>query len=122
MVSKTKIKERMKKKLNPELAETIFLAQKNKGWLEVARRISAPTRTHVSINLDEIEADTETGDTVVIPGKVLSRGNLSKKVRVVSLAISEAAKEKLKESKSEYATIKEEIKKNPKAQGVKILL
>ena len=69
----------------------------------------------------EINAHTKEGDTVVIPGKVLSKGELTKKIRLCALGISEVAREKLKKTKTEYATILEEIKKNPRAEGIKVI-
>ncbi|MBX4212122.1 50S ribosomal protein L18e [Candidatus Pacearchaeota archaeon] len=121
MISRTMIKARMHRKTNPSLAETILMAHKNKGWNEVAKLISTSTRNHSSVNLSDIDKNTKEGDTVIIPGKVLGSGNLTKKVRICSLAISESAKEKLKETKSEYVSIAEEIKINSKAQGIKII-
>ena len=109
------------KKTNPFLEETISLSLKNKPWLPIAKLISSPTRSHPSINLEEIDSQTETGDTVLIPGKVLAKGDLSKKVRIVSLTISSPALHKLSKTKSEFATIKEEIEINPKAEGVKVI-
>ena len=121
MISKTKISKRIRRKINPEIVETLRLAKKNKGWERVAYLISGPTRKYSSINLRKIEKETKEGDTVVIPGKVLGLGTISKKVRVCALNFSESAKEKLKEQKSEIVTIFEEIKKNPKAEGIKII-
>lgn len=121
IISKTKIKSRTRKKTNPVLVETISTARKNHGWLPVAKMLASPKALHSSLNLSDIDRQTTPGDTVVIPGKVLSGGNLTKKVRICALSISEKAKEKLKESKSEIVSILEEIHKNPKAQGVKIL-
>jgi len=120
-VSKTKIKFRRKKKTNQELVETISLALKNKPWGKISQFLSSSTKKYSSVNLYQIEKQTSAGDTVVIPGKVLSQGELTKKVRICSLSISEAAREKLKKTKSEYVSILEEIKKNPKAQGVKLI-
>jgi len=61
------------------------------------------------------------GDTVVIPGKVLSEGEISKKIRVVAKGFSEKAREKLLKSKTPIAFIEEEIKTNPEGKGIKIL-
>ena len=121
MLSKTKIKERTRRKTNPYLEETIRLALKHENWIPVAKILSGATRNQGSINLSQIEEKTKVGDTVLILGKVLSEGNITKKIRICSLSISSAAREKLKSSKSEFATIMEEIKKNPKAEGVKVI-
>lgn len=121
MKSRTKIKSQSSRKTNSELAETIQLALKNKPWNPIAAILSGPTRQYSKINLEKIEKHTKLADTIVIPGKVLSQGNLSKKVRIAALSFSEKAKNKLKESKSEIVSILEEIKKNPKFEGVKII-
>ena len=74
-----------------------------------------------NLNLTEIDKDSKEGDTVVVPGKVLSQGEINKKIKVVALGFSEKAREKLMKSKSDPTTILEEIKKNPDAKGVKML-
>jgi large subunit ribosomal protein L18e len=121
MISNTKLKNRIRRKTNPELAETIKLAMKNEAWRDIAKILSGPTKKLSSVSLSKIESESKAGDTVVIPGKVLSQGELKKKLRICALSISENALEKLKESKSDFATIIEEIKKNQKAQGVKLI-
>lgn len=121
MKSQTKIKLRSKGKTNPELEEIIKLARKSSGWTEVAFKLSGSTKSQSSLNLYQIDSQTNEGDTVVILGKVLSAGELTKKIKIVALGISETAREKLKESKSEFINLLEELRKNPKAEGVKIL-
>ena len=121
MISKTKIGKRIKNKKDEYIVETILLAKKNKGWLKIAQILSAGSRSYSSINLKEIDEKTKEGDTIIVPGKVLGSGELSKKVRICSLGFSESAKEKIKHKKGEIVTILEEIRKNPKAEGVKII-
>ncbi len=119
--SKTHIKEKARRKTNPSLVETITLARKSKYWHALAHSISGPSRKHAAVNLDTIEKQTKAGDTVIIPGKVLASGDITKKVRISSLSISKAALEKIKKVKGEYVSLAEEIKKNPKAEGIKVL-
>lgn len=120
-LSKTKIKNRASKKTNPDTVETLQLALKNKAWHDVAKIISGPTRNYSSKNLFEIDKEAKANDIIVIPGKVLSKGELTKKVKIAALSFSEKAQEKAKQSKSELVTILEEIKKNPKGEKIKIL-
>ena len=121
MISKTKIGKRIRRKTNPEIVATILALKKNKEWIKVAQIISSSARKYSSVNLDEIEKQTKEGDTVVIPGKVLSEGELTKKVRICSFSISQTAKDRLKKTKSDWAPISEEISKNAKAEGLKII-
>lgn len=119
--SKTKIEKQTLKKRNPEMVETIRAAKKKEKWLKIARILSGPRRKMPNLNLTEINKDSKEGDTVVVPGKVLSQGEINKKIKVVALGFSEKAREKLMKSKSDPTTILEEIKKNPDAKGVKML-
>ena len=121
MLSKTAIKMRIERKSNPIVTETIQLAFKHEAWLKIAAILSGSTIRLPAKNLYEINTVAETGDVIVIPGKVLSTGELTKKIKIVALSISQIAKESLKESKSEFIPLIEEIRKNPKAEGVKIL-
>jgi large subunit ribosomal protein L18e len=118
--SNTKITRQTKAKGNPELVETIHLAKKNKGWHRVAEILSYPRRKRPEMNLDEISIRAK-GSMVLIPGKVLSQGELDKKIKVVAFNFSKTAKEKLEKAKIEYSNIITEIKKNPDAKGIEIL-
>ena len=120
-VSKTLVKFRTRKKTNSSTQEIVRSALKQKAWSHIAQILSASTRSYSSVNLEEIDKATKAGDIVVIPGKILSSGELTKKVRICALGISSSAKDKLKETKSEFVSILDEIKKNPKAEGLKIL-
>lgn len=119
--SKTKISKQINRKQNPELVQTLVEAKKNENWLEIARILSGPRRKRINLNLEEIEKNSKEGDAIVIPGKVLSLGEINKKLKIVALDFSEKAKEKILNSKGQTLSICEEIKANPKAKGVKIL-
>ena len=121
MKSVTKIKKQIQKKTNQELVETILSATKNEKWLDVARVISGPRRKRMNLNLDQIEKIAKDGETIVIPGKILSQGDLGKKIKIVALAFSENAMEKLSRAKRDFSTIVEEIKKNPDAKEIRII-
>ena len=124
MVSRTHIKFRTHVKSNPAIKDTITAAlkTKNKTWHIVAQRLSAATRKYSSINLSKIDTMTSAGDTVVVLGKVLSSGDITKKVRVCALGFSTTTRDKLKKTKSEAVSILDEIVNNQKANGVKLLI
>ncbi len=121
MKTKTKIETQLRKKTNQEVVETIIKSKKSKNWFEVAKVISGPRRKRVVMNLEEINKIVKEGEHVLIPGKVLSKGNLDKKIKIVASDISEVAKEKLEKAKISYSNILDEIKKNPEAKGLRIL-
>jgi ribosomal protein L18E len=58
---------------------------------------------------------------VIVVGRVLGLGDIKKKISISALGFSTQAKEKLKKAGCETKKIKEEIEKNPKLGGVKIL-
>ena len=121
MKTKTKIDKQIQKKSNKELVETIIAAKKKDKWLKVARILSGPRRKAISLNLGQINENSKDGETIIIPGKVLSQGEISKKIKIVALSFSEKAKEKLLKSKTPSLSIIEEIKKNPDIKKGRIL-
>ena len=121
MKSKTQIEKQLERKSNPELVKTIIEAKKKKNWVEVAAMLSSPKARRISMNLSKINDEAKEGEIVVIEGKVLSQGELNKKIKVVALGFSEMAKEKISKAKGEALTILEEIKKNPEAKNVRFL-
>ena len=120
-ISKTRLKPRIRRKTKPETSKAIFLAMKNPNWMKYAKILSESTRKHASVNLEEIDKSAKLGDSILVVGKVLSMGDITKKVRIISFSISESAREKLKKTKSDWVSILEEVKANPKAEGLKII-
>lgn len=121
MKSKQTIEKQLQKKKNMKLVETIILAKKNKAWLEVASILSGPKRNRKNINLNELNKELKEKEILVVPGKVLSQGDIDKKGKVVALAFSKKAEEKLLNAKVEVSGIFDEIKKNPEGKGIRIL-
>ena len=121
MKSKTQIEKQMQKKNNSELVETFMNAKKKDKWIEIAGIISGPRRKRINLNLDEINNQAKEKEKIIVPGKVLSQGEINKKIKVIALGFSEKAKEKLKKSGCEFSNILTEIKSNPSAEGIRIL-
>lgn len=119
--SKTKISFQARKKMNPEIVSTINLAKKNKEWIEVAGMLATPRTNQVEVNLDIINKSAKEGEILVVPGKVLSTGEINKKIHLVAFSFSEKAKEKLLKSGSKISSIIDEIHKNPQGKGIRIL-
>jgi large subunit ribosomal protein L18e len=121
MKSKTKISKQLERKSNSNLMETIIAGKKQEAWNEIAGILSSPRRNKICINLEQINKDAKAGEIVVVPGKVLSQGDIDKKIKVVAFSFSEKAREKLLSVKCEVSYILDEIKSNPSAKGIKIL-
>lgn len=88
-----------------------------KIWKAIAKNLEKPTRQRCSVNISKINRYATENEIIVVPGKVLSQGNLNHKVTVAAYQFSQAAKDKLKDTIS----IQELMKKNPTGKGVKII-
>jgi len=117
-ISKTKIEKRLRKKTNPILVETIIKLKKINP--EIAKILAMPRKKYIKINLDYIEKKCKNGEKILIPGKVLGSGNLTKKIDIAAWSVSKKALEKIKQSNSEFIWIGKEIKTN-KLKGLRLL-
>ena len=62
-------------------------------WKDLANRVDKPTRNNTVVNVAKLDnlAKKFKGKTLVVPGKVLSLGNLEEKVTIVAVSASEKA-------------------------------
>jgi len=115
------------KSTNPELLNLIRSLRKKtreseaKIWSAVADYLSRSKRRRITVNLSQLNRHTVTGETVVVPGKVLGAGEINHSLNVVAFAFSEQARSKILKSKGKCMSIPELIGKNPKGSGVKII-
>ena len=79
--------------------EKISRKNKEKIWLDIAKRLKKPSRNIVSVNLWQIERlaknEKTKKKTFLVPGKVLAYGDLESKVNVAAFKFSDVAKEKI---------------------------
>jgi len=111
MKTKNRIEIQLRKKRNQELVDTIIAAKKSKEWLPVASLLTGSRRNKISINLKELDENIEAGKMLVVPGKVLSVGELSKKTKIVALSFSGKAKEKIIKSEVKLLIYSMKLKK-----------
>lgn len=95
--------------------------QNVKIWKRIASDLEKSTRNRRIVNLFSIDRFAKDKETVIVPGKVLGTGELSKKVNVVAYSISKQAQDKIKDAGASFMTIPELLKKNPKGSNVRIL-
>lgn len=119
IISKTKIESRSSKKTNKSLAEAITLIKKKNP--EFAKQLAMPLKKWAELNLDQIDRATKDNEAIFIPGKVLSSGKVSKKLKIVAWKASEKAIEKMKEAKVDFIEVVEEIKKNPELKNLRLI-
>ena len=107
------------KTTNQELFDTIRACKKvanSKGigaYSKIADELSRSASQRAEVNLDKIEKLAKTGDVVIIPGKVLGTGILSKKVHIVAFSCSDSAKEKIKTAGATFSTLIEYVNNKP---------
>lgn len=95
--------------------------QKAPIWKRIAEDLETSTRKRRVVNLSRINRFSKENDMIVVPGKVLSSGNLDKKLTVAAWDFSEMAKKKIKEANSKAVAIEKLIDDNPKGKDVKII-
>ena len=114
-------------KTNPNHIEIINkLNKKSKSedaaiWKDVADRLSRSNRRTAEVNLSDINRRAVADETILVPGKVLSNGELDKKVNVVALKFSAKAQDKIENAGGECISIDEIIETNPKGSNIRII-
>ena len=89
-------------------------------WKRVADDLERPTRQRRTVNVFGIDAHARSGETVVVPGKVLGEGDLTKSVTVAAFAFSDGAREKINKA-GKALSIRDLLRTNPKAAKVRLL-
>ncbi len=90
-------------------------------WKKVASELSRPRRKRVEVNLSKLEQYAADDTTLLVPGKVLGSGVVSRKVNVAAFAFSGKAKELIGAAGGKAMTIESLHKSNPEGRGVMIL-
>ncbi|ERH13632.1 MAG: ribosomal protein L18E [halophilic archaeon J07HB67] len=115
-------------KTNPRLqdliAELKSVARETDAgvWRDVAARLEKPRRTHAEVNLGRIDryADAEGDETVIVPGKVLGSGVLTKDVTVAAVDFSGTAETKIDQA-GEAVRMEEALSNNPEGSNVRVI-
>ena len=111
---------------NPILKELVqelrILSYKEKAplWKRLADDLEKPSRQRRSANIWKINKYTSDKEIALVPGKVLSEGELTKKMTIAAFQFSKEAMNKINK-KGKAITIKELIKENPKGKNVRII-
>ena len=114
-------------KTNPQLVATIdnlkAITRDNNAaiWRDIALRLEKPKRNWAEANLSKLERYAKDGETIVVPGKVLAAGSISKKIIVAAFSFSDAAAKAIVAAGGKTMTFEELAKENPKGTGVRIM-
>lgn len=110
-------------KENSELASLIENLKKAERpiWKRVAHDLSKPRRKKVQVNVSKIEQYAKGDNILLIPGKVLGSGGLTKKVTVAAYAFSETAKSLITKAGGKTITIGDLQRSNPQGKGITLM-
>jgi large subunit ribosomal protein L18e len=115
------------RKENPELARVIIdlkkaaKAHKAPVWRAVADRLSRPRHQVFPLNVGHLERLAEPKETVVVPGKLLAQGHLTKPLTVGASSYSTEARSKVQAVGGTTLSIPELLKSHPDGKGVRLL-
>ena len=98
------------------------ISEKNKFKLKLAKLLSRSERKTNPVNIGKLQRVCKENEKIVVPGKVLSTGEISKPLTVYAKSFSEPAKNKIEKAGGKTAGITELIKENPKGTGVRIVM
>lgn len=99
------------------------LSKKEKApiWARISEELSKPTRSRREINLSRLEVNLDKAEVALVPGKVLSAGEFSKKNTIAAFRFSDKAKEKITKAGGKAISIQQLIRENPKGKKVRII-
>jgi large subunit ribosomal protein L18e len=114
-------------KTNPLLIDLINQLKKealdnNKPiWKDVALRLQKSSKNWPEVTLKRIDKHVNEKETALVPGKVLSSGELTKKIPIAAWNFSDKAKQKITDAGGTAMTIEELLKKNPEGKNIRIM-
>lgn len=96
---------------------------KRRIWREVFNWLNKPNNERVAINISKINRNTKENEIVIVPGKVLSNGNLDHKLAsIAAVSFSKSAREKISNDGVIAESIEDLLNRNPEGKNVKIIV
>ncbi|MFA5797738.1 MAG: 50S ribosomal protein L18e [Candidatus Woesearchaeota archaeon] len=96
------------------------IEQKVGVWKTIALELERPTRHQRAVNLSRIEKYAKDGEVIVVPGKLLGGGEITKKVTVIAHAYSKSTAQKMGKNAT-IISLEEAMKKYPKGNTLRIM-
>jgi len=107
---------------NPELKELILDLEKGSGiWKQIAGELERPSRMRREVNLSRINRYAKPDEIILVPGKVLSSGNLDKSLTIAAWRFSSGAIAKIKKANGQAISLGEAMKKYSTSKTIRIL-
>ncbi len=115
------------RKGNPDVVRVILELKKAARahgaplWGAVAERLTRPRHQVLPLNVGHLERLAQPREMVVVPGKLLASGRLTKPVTVAAIGYSQQARSKIHAAGGSALTITELVKSHPDGKGVRLL-
>ncbi|MBL7054436.1 50S ribosomal protein L18e [Candidatus Woesearchaeota archaeon] len=112
---------------NPILMELVTVLKKRSSeqnvdiWKRVALDLEKPSRQRRIVNLSRINRYTKENEIIIVPGKVLSAGNLNHKLTIAAYQFSDSAKEKVAKAGASIISLLELSKEKPDGKRIRII-
>lgn len=91
-------------------------------WEDVAELLSRSNRSRPTVNLFKLNRVLENDSTAIVPGKVLGKGVIDKKIKVAAYNFSAKARKKIEEVGGTAIPIEKLIEENPNGSNVRIII
>lgn len=120
------MEQKVSRKTNPVLTDIITACEEAARvndaavWERVSDELKRANRAQRTVNLSKIERYADDGDVVVVPGKVLGSGRLTKDVTVAALAYTQSAKAAINDAGT-LTYIEDLLEENPEGTGIKVI-
>ncbi|MCI4352451.1 MAG: 50S ribosomal protein L18e [Thermoplasmata archaeon] len=115
------------RKENPELVRVIIELEKAAKahrapvWQAAAERLARPRHHVFPLNVGHLERLAQAQETILVPGKLLAEGNLTKPLTIGAISYSSEARSKVHAAGGKALTITELVKSHPDGKGVRLL-
>ena len=119
--------KQINRKSNSELVKAITnlkeASRKNDAplWKSIASRLEGPSRNWPSVNIGKLEYNATKNSKVVVPGKLLGAGTITKKMTVTAYSFTQSAMKKIEAAGGKCLSYNDFIKSNPKGTDVMVI-
>ncbi len=124
----SRIRRLQRRKSNPNLVrlidELLSASAENNArvWKDIAERLAKPLRNYAEVNIAKLERYGREGEMILVPGKVLGSGMVSKPLTVAAWRFSQSAREKIEGAGGKCLSFSEVLRINPGGKNVRIIV
>jgi large subunit ribosomal protein L18e len=118
----------VRQKMNQGLYDTALMLRRtgkengSGAWPYVAKLLLLPRRRRIAVNVLKLARETNPGESVIIPGKVLGTGELNHAISVSAYSFSPTARKKIVNAGGKCLSLGELAKQNPRGSGINRIL